>query len=114
MVATTEALERPRSYAAPPGRNGAAPARPPRVPLLLAPWLDTQAINVARHAAALRPFRRGEFGTGAAAPTEGHLQAVNALVNSLRTNLLALTQQVTDAADRAIRDPATSRLQHVV
>ena len=44
-----------------------APARPaptaekPPAPVLLS-WLRTQSINVTRHAAALRPFRREEFG----------------------------------------------------
>jgi hypothetical protein len=57
------------------------PARPQPV---LRPWLRAQSINVTRHAAALRPFRREEFGTAAAAPSEGHIQAVNALMHGLR------------------------------
>src|ERR1700678_4830711 len=65
---------------------------------VLAPWLRAQSINVTRHAAALRPFRREEFGAGAAAPTEGHIQAVNALIGSLRRGLLKMSGQVTTAA----------------
>ena len=36
---------------------------------VLSRWVTTQSINVTRHAAALRPFRPDEFGTGAAAPS---------------------------------------------
>jgi hypothetical protein len=63
------------------------------------PWLRAQSINVNRHAAALRPFRRDEFGTGAAAPTEAHLQAANDLIRSLRTGLPRLTRKVSSAVD---------------
>ena len=38
-------------------------------------WLRAQRTNLARHAAALRPFRAGEFGRGAASPSESHRQA---------------------------------------
>jgi hypothetical protein len=58
-----------------------APPRPTlhtrRRPESLPSWLRLQGINVARHAAALRPFRRAEFGTDPAAPTDGHIQAAN-------------------------------------
>src|SRR6202044_4059962 len=77
------------------------PRKRPRVvtgpaPVLL-PWLRAQSINVTRHAAALRPFRREEFGGGAAAPSEGHIQAVNSLMASLRHGLLRMSARVTDA-----------------
>jgi hypothetical protein len=49
-------------------RRAGAPAA--LVPRVLPPLAEAQRINVTRHAAALRPFRRDEFGTGAAAPTE--------------------------------------------
>ena len=80
-----------------------APARPaptaekPPAPVLLS-WLRTQSINVTRHAAALRPFRREDFGNSAAAPSEGHIQAVNQLVGKLRQRLMRLTKTVTDAS----------------
>jgi hypothetical protein len=77
----------------------------------LTPWLRTQSINVTRHAAALRPFRRDEFGTGAAAPTEGHIQAVNRLLVSLRRELLAETDQVSRAARSAAADPSSRGLR---
>src|SRR6516225_9772314 len=78
---------------------------------VLVPWLRAQSINVTRHAAALRPFRREEFGGGAAAPTEGHIQAVNQLLGSLRRNLLRTTKQVTDAVTVTARQPTSLRLQ---
>src|SRR5215467_1859299 len=81
---------------------------------VLTPWLRTQAINVTRHAAALRPFRRAEFGTGDAVPSEGHIQAVNRLIGSLRRGLLKMTTQVTNAAEAAARDATTRNLQATV
>src|SRR5215469_6694291 len=86
----------PTATAVPRSRTGASPpliSRP-----ILAPWLRAQAINVTRHAAALRPFRRSEFGPSPAAPSEGHIQAVNALMESLRSGLLDLTKRVTAGA----------------
>lgn len=85
-----------------------------RVPAVLLPWLQAQSINVNRHAAALRPFRREEFGNTAAAPTEGHLRAVNELITSLRDDLLKTTQRVTQAVETAIGEPASANLQQLV
>ena len=79
-----------------------------------APWIRSQGISVTRHAAALRPFRAKEFGTGPAAPSEGHVQAVNALLGRLRQELLALSTQVRGNAARAIAEPSTARLQALV
>jgi hypothetical protein len=79
-----------------------------------APWIRSQGISVTRHAAALRPFRAKEFGTGPAAPSEGHLQAVNALLERLRQELLAMSTQVRGNASRAIAQPSTARLQALV
>jgi hypothetical protein len=78
------------------------------------PWIRSQGISVTRHAAALRPFRGTEFGTGAAAPSDGHLQAVNALLAQLRQELLAVSQQVRDAGAKAAAQPTTPRLQALV
>ncbi len=83
-------------------------------PAVLPVWLRAQSINVARHAAALRPFRRDEFGSGPAAPTEAHIQAANRLITSLRAELLNRAQQVNRVAGTAIREPTTARLQQVV
>jgi hypothetical protein len=81
---------------------------------VLGPWLRTQSINVTRHAAALRPFKREEFGTGANAPTEGHLQAVNRLLQSLRPRLFGMSKSVREAAEAATEQPETANLQRLV
>jgi hypothetical protein len=54
---------------------------------VLSPWLRTQALNLGRHTAALHDFQRDEFGTGAEAPSEGHILAVNQLLARLRLEL---------------------------
>src|SRR3982751_1315480 len=91
----------------------AAPASAAAAPAadVLQPWLRAQAINVTRHAAALRPFRGGEFGRDDAARSEGHLQAVNALITSLREGLLAMTRSVGVAARIAAGEPTAAHLQ---
>src|SRR5215213_1691950 len=81
---------------------------------LLASWLQGQAINVTRHAEALRPFRRDEFGVGAAAPTEAHIQASNELIDSLRGDLLNMTRRVSDAVAVAVAEQTTNRIQPVL
>src|SRR5215467_4440789 len=84
-----------------------------RVPVLR-PWLRAQSLNILRHAAALRPFRREEFGTGAAAPTEGHVQAVNRLVGTLRRGLLGMAARVEKAVGQVGQGANAPRLQQVV
>jgi hypothetical protein len=86
--------------------SGAAP--------VLLPWLRAQSINVTRHAAALRPFKREEFGPGAAAPSEGHIQVVNELITKLRRGLLKVSERVHDSIATATDRPSPARLQRVV
>jgi hypothetical protein len=81
---------------------------------VLRPWLRAQSLNLTRHAAALRPFRREEFGTGGASPSEGHIQAVNALLGSLRRGLLKMSRRVSTSAKAAEREPSTALLSEVV
>ncbi|HTW70785.1 MAG TPA: hypothetical protein VME47_12920 [Acetobacteraceae bacterium] len=116
MDGATESLVRDRLSRPPatarrrrPGRTGVRPPQP-----VLRPWLRAQSVNVTRHAAALRPFKREEFGTGGAAPSEGHIQAVNTLMTSLRRGLLELSQRVTEAVKAADAEPTTARLSEVV
>jgi hypothetical protein len=90
-------------------RDGTAPAN-----AVLHSWINTQSINLTRHAAALRPFRKDEFGSGSAAPTPGHLEAVNSLVSSLRHGLLKISKRVAHATSAATQQPTTARLQTVV
>src|SRR5579862_8932829 len=82
-------------------------------PVML-PWLRAQSINVTRHAAALRPFKIDEFGTGAEAPTAGHLQAVNQLITGLRSGLLKISGGVSKAAKITEKELSTSRLQDLM
>jgi hypothetical protein len=77
-------------------------------------WLRGQSVNVARHAEALRPFRREEFGTEPEIPSEGHIAAVNRLMDSLRRRLQARAGGVARAVDLAIRSPRSRNLQVVV
>jgi hypothetical protein len=86
--------------------SGAAP--------VLLPWLRAQSINVTRHAAALRPFKREEFANGAAAPSEGHIQVVNQLITKLRHGLLQMSEKVHDKIAEANEKPIPPRLQNVV
>ena len=93
-------------------KEGVAAPRPRRG--VLKPWVSAQSINVMRHATALRPFRSGEFGSGDVAPSEGHVQAANQLIAVLRSHLLRQTRLTKRAAEAAIRQPTTPRLQRMV
>jgi hypothetical protein len=81
---------------------------------VLLPWLRAQSINVTRHAAALRPFKVDEFGSGAEAPTAGHLQAVNQLITGLRSGLLTMSQKVSKHTRAILEQPNTRSLQHLM
>ena len=83
-------------------------------PPTLDPWLRAQAVNLRRHAGALGPFRREEFEAGAATVTEGHIQATNALIESLRRSLMAETAEVAEASASARREPTTPQLQRLL
>ncbi len=81
---------------------------------VLQPWLRVQSVNVVRHAAALRPFADGEFGVDAAAPSRGHVQAVNALIVRLRDLLIRRTRLVATAGERARRQPNSAHLTRLL
>jgi hypothetical protein len=83
-------------------------------PAVLQPWLQAQLTNVDRHVAALRPFRREEFGSSAAAPAEGHINAVNQLMNSLYDPLRRLAKCVNSSAERATVQPSAANLQRLL
>lgn len=92
---------RPRSHAV---------ASPPT----LDSWLRGQAVNVARHARALRPFTLTEFGTGPEAPSPGHVTAVNGLLRRLGAELDRRTAAVVTAARRASAAPSGPALRELV
>jgi hypothetical protein len=80
-----------------------------RKPALLATWLRMQSINAARHAAALRPFRRDEFGDGPASPSDAHVEAANDLTAELRRGLIAMSRRLADTTAAAQDHPTPER-----
>jgi hypothetical protein len=65
----------------------------PQAPLLPS-FAESQGVNVRRHLQALRNFTSDEFGTGPARPTEGHIHAVNRLLEKLRSPLEHAVQEL--------------------
>ena len=112
MILETLESGAPPPSAAPQPPAGAGPAA--AASQVLRPWLRAQSLNVVRHAAALRPFRREEFGAGPEIPSEGHIQAANALLSSLRRDLFGKTRKVRGAVEAALADSSTPHLQKVV
>lgn len=78
------------------------------------PWLRVQALNVIRHADALRPFRHDEFGTDPASPSDAHIDAVNELISSLRVQLLDMSKRVAKTAKTAMNKLDTSHMQQLM
>ncbi|MFC4604409.1 hypothetical protein [Rhodococcus kronopolitis] len=76
--------------------------------LLLTAFVGGQPVNVRRHLDALRDFRRDEFGTSIARPSEGHVQAVNALLARLRQPLQRAVDDLEQASRRAGAAAATT------
>jgi hypothetical protein len=112
MATLTETL--PETRASDEAQARPAPKADGAAPPVLPAWLRAQSINVVRHAAALRPFRREEFGKGPASPSEGHIQVVNNLISKLRRGLLKMSKGVTRAISAADEELSSSRLQQVV
>ena len=96
----------PPSPAAPAARAGG-----PDEAQLLDRWVAIQALNLDRHARSLRPFRKDEFGSGPAAPSEAHVDAANRFVERFRRDLVERTRWVEAAAAAARREPSTARLR---
>jgi hypothetical protein len=80
----------------------------------LGTWVRGQAMNSLRHATALRPFTTKEFGTGIAAPSEGHVGSVNTLIAKMRTELLGRTKKMKISALEAAQEPSTVSLQRLL
>jgi hypothetical protein len=77
-------------------------------------WLGAQSINASRHAAALRPFHRQEFGNTPAAPTQGHIKAVNDLITQLRRDLLREAGALNQVVTSSTRSPSTANLRRML
>src|SRR5271170_8107551 len=102
MATMIETLPKATTRVVPaPSKRQTAESGP--APVVL-PWLRAQSINVTRHAAALRPFRADEFGSGAEAPTAGHTQAVNKLITGLRRGLLHIASHVRKSGAAATQE----------
>jgi hypothetical protein len=99
---------------APNGMGGAMPVVRPGAPRsgqeVLPVYLSGQALNVRRHLDALRDFRRDEFGAQPARPSEGHVEAVNALLATLRRPLATSVERLERASDAAQARPTQTRL----
>jgi len=78
-------------------------------PALLGNWLRVQSINADRHAAALRPFRKDEFGEGPASPSDAHIEAANDLTAGLRRGLIGMSRRLAVTAAAAQTDPTQER-----
>jgi hypothetical protein len=95
--------------------NKAVPTKPPPAKHSRGVnWTRTQAINVQRHVDALRPFRRDEFGTGPATPTDAHINGANGLINALRERLIKRSYLVNRASKLAQQTPSTQNLQRML
>jgi hypothetical protein len=102
--------------AAPSPRPGPTRAgrRPQPTGRAVSHFVQAQALNATRHAAALRPFRKDEFGTGPASPSKAHIQAANTFIVELRSHLLRLAKGVRQAAQASERAPTTRHLQSLL
>lgn len=81
---------------------------------LVSSFVGGQAVNVRRHLDALRDFTREEFGPSPARPTEGHVQAVNALLARLRRPLDRAVRDVERASAQSRSAGAGARLETVL
>lgn len=104
---------RPRSAGPAPRAGHTARAAPAgqRERTLLRRWVHIQRINLNRHADSLRAFAKDEFGTGAAAPSVAHVEAVNAFIGQFRGRLQEAARWVDAAATMAEREPTSARLR---
>lgn len=87
-----------------------APAR--QTPL--ASFSTGQGVNVRRHLDALRDFRRTEFGTSHARPSEAHIQAVNELLARLRRPLEQAVTDVERSGRNAARNPGSADMAELL
>jgi len=74
-------------------------------------WLSIQSINLIRHAKSIRTFIKEEFGTGPAAPSEVHIEAVNRFLDKFKVRLVEQSRWVEAAAIIARKEPTPERLK---
>ncbi len=118
IAPTLDAAPAPTPAITVSGAAASAGRTPPRLTIanqpVLRPWLRAQALNVARHASALRDFRRDEFGGGPESPSGGHIESVNRMLARLRSPLLRRANQLNRLAKAATEEPEARRLIAVV
>ena len=83
-------------------------------PGVLTRWMVTQSVNLARHVGSLRPFAYGEFGTGSAAPSRAHLDAVNRFIGEFRARLADGGAWFDAATAQARRDPSDANIERLL
>jgi hypothetical protein len=71
-------------------------------------------LNTDRHVRSIRPFKRNEFGKGAASPSEAHIQAANQLIRSLRRGLIGLAVNVKNASSLSDGQPSLQNIQKML
>lgn len=76
-------------------------------------WLNSQDVNARRALQLLRDFRPGEFGSGAASPSDAHLHSANRLLVRIRDVVGANSRALTAAVLAASRSPGRARLDRV-
>jgi hypothetical protein len=81
---------------------------------VLTRWMVTQSVNLARHIESLRPFAYGEFGTGSAAPSRAHLDAVNRFIGEFRARLTDGGAWFDAAIAQARKDPNEDNLERLL
>jgi hypothetical protein len=81
---------------------------------ILTRWMATQSVNLARHIESLRPFAYGEFGTGPAAPSRPHLDAVNRFTGEFRARLTDGGAWFDAAIAQARKDPSDANIERVL
>jgi hypothetical protein len=77
---------------------------------LLSRWIPTQSVNLDRQGSGLRPFTYTEFGTGPAAPSRAHIDAVNQFIGHFRARLADVSGWVSAAAAQATKRPSDGNL----
>jgi hypothetical protein len=81
---------------------------------VLTRWMATQSVNLARHVGSLRPFAYGEFGTGSAAPSRAHLDAVNRFIGEFRARLSDGGAWFDAATAQARKDPSDANIERLL
>jgi len=114
MSATEMPIPIARTIQTSPVRGEAKPSFSPGEARLMDNWLSIQSINLLRHAKSIRSFSKDEFGTGPAAPSEVHIDAVNRFLDKFKVKLVEASRGVEAAVAIARKEPTPERLTLVL